>query len=88
MKYKYDEDRDILILKFNQGEYTPENVKEYEFADGNVKIRYLDEQKPLSIVILNFHETINRPDMKEVIGGMSGILPQVKTLFGIGGVNR
>ena len=85
MKYKYLEDKDVVILKFDHDPYSPKDVKEETLVNGNVKIRYLSEKEPLAIVISNFKETIKSPEIKELLGDVPPeLIGEVKTMFGGG----
>ncbi len=85
MKYRYLEDKDIVILKFDHKPYAPTDVQEETLVNGNVKIRYLSEKEPLAIVISNFKETIKSPEIKELLGDIPPeLVGEVKTMFGGG----
>ena len=66
MKIKFDQKRDILRIKFQEGKY--ETSKE---VDNGIVIDLSKDNKIMAIEILDVSERIPKKDMKEITIGLS-----------------
>ncbi len=86
MEYKYDEQKDTVYLRFDNAHHPISDIKEQVLVNGNVKIRYLSEKEPISIIIYNFKNTIQDPEIKQLLGTIPPeFIQEVKEMFGVGG---